>query len=57
MKHIALTMTMILVLCAAVAGAGERTHNIEAEDYFSIAGITGIALSSDGTTAAWTESR
>jgi len=57
MKHIPLTMTMILVLCAAVAGAGERTHNIDAEDYFSIAGITGIALSPDGTTAAWTESR
>ena len=34
----------------AAAGAGERTHQIEAEDYFSIAGITGIALSPDGKT-------
>lgn len=57
MKHIPLTMTMILVLCAAVVGAEDRTHRIEAEDYFSIAGITGIALSPDGTAAAWTESR
>ena len=57
MKHTPLTMTMILLLGATVAGAGERTHQIEAEDYFSIAGITGIALSPDGDTAAWTESR
>jgi dipeptidyl aminopeptidase/acylaminoacyl peptidase len=57
MKKIPLMMTLILVLCAAVAGAGSRTHQIEVEDYFSIAGITGIALSPEGNTAAWTESR
>ena len=61
MKRTLLTMTLttilILVLGAAVVYAGERTHQIEAEDYFSIAGITGIALSPDGGTAAWTESR
>jgi len=57
MKRIPLTMTLLLILCAALAGAGERTHRIDAEDYFSIAGITGIALSPDGATAAWTESR
>jgi dipeptidyl aminopeptidase/acylaminoacyl peptidase len=57
MKRTPLTMTMILVVAAAVAGAGERAHQIEAEDYFSIAGITGIALSPDGTFAAWSESR
>ncbi len=59
MKHTPLTMTMtvILALGAAAVCAGERTHQIEAEDYFSIAGITGIALSPDGSTAAWAESR
>ncbi len=59
MKHTPLTMTLItiLVLGAAAVCAGNRTHLIEAEDYFSIAGITGIALSPDGGTAAWTESR
>ena len=57
MKRVPSTMTMILVLVATVVGAGERTHQIEAEDYFSIAGITGIALSPDGSTAAWCESR
>ena len=57
MRHITLTMTIILVLGAAVAGAEERTHKIEAEDCFSIAGICGIALSPDGNTAAWTERR
>ena len=57
MRQTTLTLTVILILCAAAAGAGERTHQIEAEDYFSIAGITGIALSPDGETAAWAESR
>jgi len=50
-------ITTVLVLAAAVAPAAERTHQIEAGDYFSIAGITGIALSPDGTVAAWTEMR
>ena len=57
MKHFSISMVLVLTLVAALAGAGERTHQIEAEDYFSIAGITGIALSPDGTTAAWTEMR
>lgn len=57
MKRISSTLFVIGLLIAAGAAAGERTHRIEAEDYFSIAGITGIALSPDGGTAAWTESR
>ncbi len=57
MKRFSMTMILVLTLGAVLASAGERTHSIEAEDYFSIAGITGIALSPDGTTAAWTEMR
>jgi dipeptidyl aminopeptidase/acylaminoacyl peptidase len=57
MTRTPLSMITILVLAAALAGAAERTHRIGAEDYFSIAGITGIALSPDGATAAWAESR
>ena len=57
MKRIALTTIVTLVLAAAVTGAAERSHRIEAEDYFSIAGVTSIALSPDGATAAWAESR
>ena len=57
MKRFSMTMILVLALVASLASAGERTHQIEAEDYFSIAGITGIALSPDGTTAAWTEMR
>ncbi|MGD8441059.1 MAG: S9 family peptidase [Holophagae bacterium] len=57
MKRIPLTVTAILVLTAVAAGAADRTHTIEAEDYFSIAGVTSIAVSPDGATAAWAESR
>ncbi len=57
MKRFLMTTTLVLVLLTSLAGAGDRTHQIEADDYFSIAGITGIALSPDGTTAAWTEMR
>ncbi|MEE4270207.1 MAG: S9 family peptidase [Thermoanaerobaculales bacterium] len=57
MKHGPLTVIAIVMFATAVAGAGEQTHQIEADDYFSIAGITGIALSPDGVTAAWAESR
>lgn len=51
------TMIVVLALVTTLAGAGERTHQIEAEDYFSIAGITGVALSPDGKIAAWTDMR
>jgi len=57
MKRFTMTTILVLALVASLAGATERIHTIEAEDYFSIAGITGIALSPDGTTAAWTEMR
>ena len=57
MKRMPSTVIAILVLAAAAAGAAERSHRVELEDYFSIAGITGIALSPDGATAAWAESR
>ncbi|RLE25054.1 MAG: S9 family peptidase [Acidobacteria bacterium] len=57
MKRYSTITILVLFLAASLAVAGERTHQIEAEDYFSIAGMTGIALSPDGTTAAWTESR
>lgn len=57
MKRLMLTTLLVLAVTTSLAGAGERTHKIEAEDYFSIAGITGIAMSPDGKTAAWTEMR
>lgn len=57
MKKSVLSITVMLLVTVAVAVAGERSHRIEAEDYFSIAGITDIALSPDGATAAWAESR
>jgi len=57
MKRVALTLIAFVMLTAAVAGSQDRTHRIEAEDYFSIAGIADIALSPDGATAAWVESR
>lgn len=55
MKRI-LTVTVIM-LAAFSSTAADRTHQIEIEDYFSIAGIYDIALSPDGSTAAWTEAR
>jgi len=57
MKRYSTITILVLVLATSLAGAGERTHTIEAEDYFSIAGIYGIALSQNGSMAAWTESR
>lgn len=57
MKRVMMTTFLVLVMTASFAGTVERTHTIDAEDYFSIAGITGIALSPDGKTAAWTEMR
>ena len=57
MKRTLMTTILALVLVATLAGAGERTHQIEAEDYFSIAAFTGITVSPDGTMAAWSEMR
>lgn len=47
----------IFGLIASTGSASLRTHKIETEDYFSIAAMTGVALSPDGQTAAWTEMR
>ena len=57
MKRFSVVLALLLVVMPTLAAAGERTHTIDAEDYFSIAGITGVALSPDGTMAAWTEMR
>ena len=42
---------------AFIARAAERTHDIEAEDYFSIVTMTECAFSPDGARVAYTESR
>lgn len=44
-------------LTASMASASARSHTIDTEDYFSIAAMTGVTLSPDGHTAAWTEMR
>ncbi len=49
-----------MLVAAATAGAADvsrRTHRITPDDYFSIATITGVALSPDGTAAAYVEQR
>jgi len=48
---------LILILSAPLLPAGERHHQVETEDYFSIAVITGLAQSPDGKKAAITEMR
>ena len=49
---IALSLTM-----PALAQAPARTHDIELDDYFSLAIITSCVLSPDGTRVAYTEMR
>jgi len=48
-----------LMFCLAFSPvqAAERSHRITSEDYFSIAAITDVALSPDGSQAVWTEMR
>ena len=46
-----------LALPALAADPPARTHDIEVEDYFTLAGITGCAISPDGRYPAYTELR
>ncbi len=50
--------TQLACVCgAALAAEPERTHDIVADDYFTIAVVTGCALSPDGERVAYTEMR
>ncbi|MFT5469063.1 MAG: dipeptidyl aminopeptidase/acylaminoacyl peptidase [Verrucomicrobiales bacterium] len=45
------------ILAPAAAGLAQRTHDITIEDYFTQSSVFSIALSPDGSTAAWVEGR
>lgn len=55
MKRLAL-LGLLLVLPLS-AQAGERSHEIVAEDYLDIASVYALALSPDGREAVWVEGR
>jgi dipeptidyl aminopeptidase/acylaminoacyl peptidase len=60
MKRALTAVVLCLTLPAtydAVAESPDRTHQIVPEDYFSIANITGLAVSPDGGRVAYTEMR
>lgn len=48
---------LVVAVSAAPVCAAERTHQIEAADYFTIAGISSLAVAPDGSEAAWVEQR
>ncbi len=48
---------VVLLLLAMPALAAERTHTVVPEDYFSLAGITEVAVSPDGKLVAFAEAR
>ena len=50
-------LSLVFGMIALGAGTSAQSHRIEPEDYFTLAGITGVAVAPDGATAAWTEMR
>jgi dipeptidyl aminopeptidase/acylaminoacyl peptidase len=59
-RTLVVAMTCLLSLAAAHPCAAQesvRDHDIDVEDYFSIANVLDVAVSPDGRTVAYTESR
>src|SRR4051812_27139246 len=59
-SHMSRLPAVLVVLCFAVRSFAEtpaRTHDVTVDDYFTLAAVTEVAVSRDGSCIAYTDSR
>src|SRR5262245_53217179 len=57
MPRMILGLIVALSLTASLLGEPARNHDVTVDDYFTLATVTGVAMSPDGKHVAYTEAR